>query len=358
MEPVGDKNQFTTPLPQFTLRVTPGNATEIDAWRKLIAPMYDFEIVGENAQKEFALESFGTSFAGIGLSRATSKASIFRRTSATISQSGLDTVTLLCYTKGCLTLSTTGEIQLIPTGEFVVLDMSQPFTITASDYENIALSIPRQLLEPHLPAVDSVHGMVIDRTSPFLTHLVTNLILICDELGRFTLRDAPLLAQFITHLVAVAINSALERKTPKATSSDFSTLQKLRRAIEQELGNPELSVKSLTLRHGISRTTIYRLFEPLEGVQNYIQQRRLARIYQTITDPAHDSEKIGIIASRYGFSNATNFSRSFRSLYGISPREARKRAQEGTHKAPAPVNSFEELNRWVLGLETPSPVKS
>lgn len=99
--------------------------------------------------------------------------------------------------------------------------------------------------------------------------------------------------------------------------------------MEQQLDNPKLRVKPLTNEQGISRSAIYRLCGPLESVQNDIKQRRLARIYQTITDPAYDKEKIGLIVARYGFSNATNFSRAFRAVYGSSPSEARKRAFNG-----------------------------
>ncbi len=96
------------------------------------------------------------------------------------------------------------------------------------------------------------------------------------------------------------------------------------------------------------------MFEPLGGVRNYIQQRRLTRAYQTICDPAHARERVSAISARYGFTNDSVFSRAFRDAYGMSPSDMRATAQAGYADAiDAPLTddgSYWAVNRWLLGL--------
>ncbi len=355
MTAIEDKSrQQNTPLVQFSLKITPGQEGEFEAWRQTIAPMFELTLPHSTRAVDYYLNTVGYYFSEISLSKSICAATIFDRNSRVIAQSGLDWVTIMTYTKGSYTLTINGETRRIEPGDFVVFDMSHPFRIEAQDYENLSVNIPRRPLEALLPKIDMAHGLVIDTTSAFNSMLLSHFSMLMNHANDFSSKDGPGLEQVTLNLIAASIGSTLENKYPLLATSDFSTLQKLRRAIEQQLENPKLSVKTLTLEQGISRSAIYRLFEPLEGVQNYIQRRRLARIYQAITDPANDKMKIGNIAARYGFSNATNFSRAFRTAYGLSPSEARKRAMDGAN-VTRPISSYDQINRWILGLENPVP---
>jgi AraC-like DNA-binding protein len=103
----------------------------------------------------------------------------------------------------------------------------------------------------------------------------------------------------------------------------------------------------------MSRDTLYRLFESLGGVRRYIQQRRLTRAYQTITDPAHAGERVGTIATRYGFSNDSVFSRAFREAYGMSPTDLRNASRRCATAGldHSKDSDFIIMNRWLLGMD-------
>jgi AraC-like DNA-binding protein len=80
-------------------------------------------------------------------------------------------------------------------------------------------------------------------------------------------------------------------------------------------------------RHfGLSRSQLYRLFEPLGGVVHYVQQRRLLQAFHTLVNPASRRLRVSEVAARVGFASNAHFSRAFRLAFGVSPSDARAMA--------------------------------
>lgn len=92
------------------------------------------------------------------------------------------------------------------------------------------------------------------------------------------------------------------------------------RYIEDNLGSPDLGTQSILAKFGVSRASLYRMFEPKGGVRNYIMDRRTLR---AVLDISRHADRRGIVqmaADRWGFSTGPNFNRSIKRLYGNSPR--------------------------------------
>ena len=83
---------------------------------------------------------------------------------------------------------------------------------------------------------------------------------------------------------------------------------------------------------GLSRSTLYRLFESVGGVAAYIQRERLRAARDALCSP-DNIRPIHAIAEACGFADASVFSRAFRHAFGCSPRDARAAAASG---APPP----------------------
>ncbi len=95
--------------------------------------------------------------------------------------------------------------------------------------------------------------------------------------------------------------------------------RKIRRFIERELDSPNLSTETLLHQFGASRATLYRMFEPMGGVRNYITYRRAA---SALIDIAGSQEQRGAVKAacdRWGFSSPGNFNRTVQRLFGNSP---------------------------------------
>ena len=145
--------------------------------------------------------------------------------------------------------------------------------------------------------------------------------------------DLPHLASATKALLSAALapsQDTMETARPQIEGLQFARIKRL---IRTHLGAATLGPARLCALGGISRSALYRLFEPLGGVANYIQQVRLAEAYRLLTDP-DDRHSIAEIAEATGFFEPSTFSRAFRREYGMAPRDLRQAMLTGRMPAP------------------------
>ncbi|WP_327305580.1 helix-turn-helix domain-containing protein [Streptomyces sp. NBC_01298] len=108
--------------------------------------------------------------------------------------------------------------------------------------------------------------------------------------------------------------------------------------IGHNLGDPELSPSVVAARHGLSLRRLQLLFrERGEGVAAAIRRRRLERCREDLTDPERLAVPVHTVALRWGFTNASVFSRLFRETYGAGPRALRRAAVRSAPPAAKPA---------------------
>ncbi|MFD9793615.1 helix-turn-helix domain-containing protein [Streptomyces sp. NPDC059070] len=104
-------------------------------------------------------------------------------------------------------------------------------------------------------------------------------------------------------------------------------LQRVRRFIESNLHDPELTPQAIADHHHISLRTLYLLFrDESVSVAASIRRRRLERCHSDLACPKSSRQTVQTIAARWGFTNPTSFARAFREVYGVTPAEHRARA--------------------------------
>jgi AraC-like DNA-binding protein len=160
------------------------------------------------------------------------------------------------------------------------------------------------------------------------------------------------LADGVVEMTARAIGPILGAAAPSGVAVPLASFVTIRRFIDRNLTSPDLGTKKVAVSFGLSRASLYRLFEPVGGLAGYIRKRRLERAYQEITAPDLANRRIGPIAYRLGFKNISAFSRAFRSAYGVSPMEARENALKGVSDAPLQAEAGEgkSLGRWLMQI--------
>ncbi|WP_206641596.1 helix-turn-helix domain-containing protein [Nonomuraea polychroma] len=99
---------------------------------------------------------------------------------------------------------------------------------------------------------------------------------------------------------------------------------RIRTYIQRHLHDSELTPRSVAAAHHISVSHLHRLFqEQGDTVSAWIRDQRLERTRRDLADAALIDVPIYKIAARWGFTRAADFSRAFRTAYGVSPREFR-----------------------------------
>jgi AraC-like DNA-binding protein len=148
------------------------------------------------------------------------------------------------------------------------------------------------------------------------------------QLGPEQLRPVELaVVEFLVHTLAARST----RSRGGAEGARASLLYRIRQRMEAMLGEPELDVEMVAADAGISPRYLRRLFTAEhEHFGTYLKARRLERCFADLASPLHAQLGISEIAFRWGFNDAAHFSRSFRSRFGLTPREHRRNADAET----------------------------
>lgn len=213
----------------------------------------------------------------------------------------------------------TAEATMRP-GDAVAWDSRKPARFQV--WEPLAkrsLLIPRAALDEVGGRSLLTGGVLLDGTAP-ATRLLTSYL--------DTLRQA--LPELSPAAVVAARNATLELfigalRADTAMPSSNATWPALRatmdRFIERHLLD-SVTPASVASAHGVSIRTVNRIFNATgQTVGEVVRMRRLARARDELTQ---SNQSISAIAHRWGFSDSSHFSRSFKARYGRSPTEYRQ----------------------------------
>jgi AraC-like DNA-binding protein len=143
--------------------------------------------------------------------------------------------------------------------------------------------------------------------------------------------DVPRLVDSIAAMIIACVAPTPDRLAEASQPIASTRLERARQRIHMNLRSPTLSPATLCRDIGVSRSTLYFLFEPLQGVSHYIQRQRLLAAYRMLRDPTNRFTTTEL-AEMFCFSDASTFTRAFRQVLGCSPRDV-----QGTIVAPAPA---------------------
>ena len=221
------------------------------------------------------------------------------------------------------------------TGSVQVHTLSRSFEGSTTNSEMLMLFVPRDFC----PEVERV----LDATefSAFaggMGRLLFDYIIgVAKRLPMLDMQDLPSLVAAMRAMILACTTRSADHIKDGQEPITATLFARARRFIQSKLFDATFDAETLRREMGISRTRLYRLFEPYGGVAHYIQHRRLIDAHLALTDPG-DQRLIAEIAEQRGFSDGTEFSRAFKREFGYSPSDVRK---GGKNSAPSkPFNNL------------------
>jgi transcriptional regulator GlxA family with amidase domain len=144
-----------------------------------------------------------------------------------------------------------------------------------------------------------------------------------EQMNRLALSSRTNLDRAITDMVWAALREQIE--TPAGLGHQQRQCARIKRYIEAQLDDAELSVNSIAHACGMSVRSIHRAFasDPAGSVSNYIWLRRLSHCAATLRDPGQARRPITEVCFSWGFKSTSHFSRLFKERFGVPPREYR-----------------------------------
>ena len=188
------------------------------------------------------------------------------------------------------------------------------------------IRIPQQLILDKLSHVERLTAKPVRASTP-LGSLCTNFVTSSFELaGQLALAAAPTVSGTLTDL----LSAALRHGETDARLDDAVSARVLRRRIlqyiETNLPDPELNIEQIATALRLSSRYIHMLMKDVDTTPaNLIWSRRLERCADALSDPGNGAVPISQIAYAWGYKDAAHFTRSFKTRYGISPRDFRAR---------------------------------
>lgn len=255
----------------------------------------------------------------------------FARTVRLIRRSDPRAFHVLHMRRGRATFSDGRRHTRVGAGQLVLMDSASTYRGRFDDPAGVhsfeIVQFPRAVLRLTPRTVQRLHVVPVSLGPGMGGALSRWLADITGRAYEFAQADGPFLTEVTTSLVTSVLSGAVG---PTAGLDSEDRRQALRTQIRQfirhHLADP-LTPESIAAAHQLSRRSLYTLFEEDgQTVAAWIRQERLERCRRDLADPRLAGQPIHSIAARWGFPDKAHFSRVFRSVYGASPRDFRRRA--------------------------------
>ena len=216
------------------------------------------------------------------------------------------------------------QVSLRP-GEMTIYDATRPHKICCPGaFSKLIVSLPRATTRARSPGVDRHVASRVAGAAGISAMAVSYIRSLAAHAGELTDESFAAMSDHCTDLIALSLSEPDEYR--RANRGREATLRRVKRFIQSRLGDPELDPAMAAQALGLSSRYLNALFEA-EGLSlmRYVWARRLENCRRDLASDAR--APIGEIAYRWGFSDLSHFSRTFRRRFGQSAREARSRSE-------------------------------
>jgi len=294
---------------------------QYSAWTQLALPI-DIE-PPENPLAGFAAEHSAWNLGGVVLARTSVPAISFARGPRRIRSDSIDHWSFASMRRGTMQIHASGRTTNARPGGIHIQSLKEGLKGCTSGALAVHLIVPRDFCREIAATLDEADNREL-RTG--LGQLLAVFMLDLDRrLSLITIDELPRLLSSIRAMILACVDPTAERLSEAQGTVQTTRLEQARQFVRHHLFSPTLGTDELCNELGVSRSRLYRMFEPLGGVVHYIRHRRLMDVHAALSN-AEDHRPIVDIAAERGFIDAADFSRAFKRAFGYRPSDARHQA--------------------------------
>jgi AraC-like DNA-binding protein len=220
--------------------------------------------------------------------------------------------------------SATGSAQGI-----IAFDLNQPFRVERPACHVLSLFVPRTIVDAGLSDGESIHGRVVQQGSPLAGLVLDHVTAISKEIPQLGLGGAVDALTAGARLLVAAFRKESRLMGTERAALQAAVMGQVRRFVEANLHQGDLTPSSVVAALQLKRATIYRWFEHEGGLGAYIRHRRLRMAADELV--RFPQIPVTEIAYGLGFKSASDFTRAFRRAFDMSPQDTRARAFDLQH---------------------------
>lgn len=293
--------------------------TEIMRWQDAVSRSFVPLTVHTPPRAGFHARLEGRVSDGVLFSTVRATAHAVERTPAHIATSPGDYVKLTLQLTGTGMLIQDDRTAMLSPGDIVLYDTSRPYTLEfGADLAAVVVMFPHRMIDAAPETLRDLTAIRIRGEEGFaraVSHFLAGLASALPTL------DGPTGLR-ITHntmdLIATMVGSELRGGTWSDPAAEL--LFRIDAYINGHLGDSDLGPETIAAANYISTRYLHTLFQRRgTTVSQWVRERRIEHVRRDLIDPRRRGEGIAAIAARWGFVDASHFSKVFRAHVGISP---------------------------------------
>jgi AraC-like DNA-binding protein len=290
-------------------------------WENVVRVEIDHQVPAADMSVSLTLGRCGE--LGVCTTRAT--ATTVRRTPRLAREDTEPMVFLSLQRSGSSIVVQHGREAVLTPGDFAIYDTASPYSLLFDDgIDATFFRIPRAALA--LPnrdvrdaaAVRITSGNPLARlTSQFLARLADDPMILSAGYGAAA-------AIPTIELIRAALSVQLGDDQVSRDPLERTLAARILADMRAHLTDPDLSPAAVAARHHISVRYLHRILQR-ENIRfgEWIRRSRLEGTRRDLINLAPTGTPVAAVARRWGFTDAAHFSKTFRTAYGLSPREWR-----------------------------------
>jgi hypothetical protein len=187
----------------------------------------------------------------------------FTRDQRRISSDGIDHYMVQLYYAGALVGSTKRNEMKVRPGDIQILDLAQPHRSTVLNSATVVIMVRRDLMMELVPTRADLHGVILRGDGGAGGLLADYMRSLFARLPTVDRTEAPFIARATAQMIAACFNPTAATTSRARAQIEGTVTDRLKTYIDANLRSSDLSPDDLCRRFRISRTQLYRLFEPL-----------------------------------------------------------------------------------------------
>lgn len=295
---------------------------DFDEWMRWSSSHYSKSNPARRSCQPFVAEASAWTYGPVELSKAVfleDEAASYMRGPAEIREDPRDHFELLSIVHGEVELEQGGRRSTLTTGDSAIYEQAKPFSLQfRGACETIFLNVPSARILRRWPDAYRVTALRVGGESKvgcFVGALLCDLVKL--DMDAKT-SDLAGLGYSATDTVLASLEIELRGRLTDS-GGDTRLLAQTKRFILANLCDPDLAIEHIAKAQDISRSTLNRLFAAEATTpMKWIWHQRLAACYEALA--AGRVRQITALAFDHGFNDLSHFSRSFKKMYGHSPR--------------------------------------
>jgi len=237
-----------------------------------------------------------------------------------ISQMPSDTINISLILKGSFTGESHQKKVAINEGDIIFIDKSEISTANTGYFEEVGIDIPKNLILSNVILTSDFHLMKLSPGDSFYEPMKYHILKLYDHIPDNGTDNRVLVRSTLELIRSILTN--IGYKSFAETLSDDYILHRIYTYIEQHYQDRDLSADNIARSINLSRSRLYRVTEPLGGINSLINNIRVKKALFTLQELNFSKMSLLSLQETSGYKSERTFRRAFLSVINMTPQEA------------------------------------